>query len=160
MLIILVASSFMWITPATEHAIYISVVEIENMNTTGSEIRIKVFKNDFRDAIRNDGGETIPEIDACPKNSMDLENYFNKNLELSIDKQTLPLRYRSCSLEGDAYWFIFSAETPINWTTIHIKDTHFFELFPTQSNIIRIINGEDEKLIRLTKGNSEAIVTF
>ena len=143
-----------------EHAIYISVVEIEHKEITSSEIRVKVFKDDLRDVIKNNEGEVIANLEYCPKNISDLENYFNKTIEIQIDDQKLTLKHESCSLEGDAYWFFFSSEAPSAWNSISIKDIHFLELFPTQSNIVKVIDGANEKLIRLNKNNSQVIVKF
>lgn len=157
--LVLFCTSVLFI-PEAEHAIYISVVEIEHKEGAKSEVRIKVFKDDLSDVIRNHGGKAILNLDNCPTSVTDLESYFNKTIEVQIDGQALTLKHESCSIEGDAYWFVFSSDSPSIWNSIIIKDTHFFELFPTQSNIVRIIDGNNERLVRLTKNSSQAQIKF
>ncbi len=126
----------MFANPTAErHAVYISVVEIE-----AKEIRVKVFSDDLRDAIRNYAGITSDSsiTNYCDRNQKEIQQYFSEKLSLFINGTKIPYQFQEASEEGDSYWITFSFATVPEWKSIKVEDRHFMELFPTQSNIIKV----------------------
>lgn len=116
------------------HAIYISVVELES-----DEIRVKVFSDDLRDAIRNHTGvQSVSIDDFCAKYQKEIQQYFGEKLRLKINEAEVPYQYKIATEEGDSYWITFSFIKSGDWKSVKVEDTHFMELFPTQSNIIKV----------------------
>lgn len=128
------------------HAVYISVVEINQQ-----EIRVKVFQDDLQDALRNFNPKS-PAIRTnfhCGESGELLSRYFSQKLKVEVNDQNLELDFGSCSEEGDSYWITFITNGPEEWHSISVKDNHFMELFPTQSNIIKI-NSPEQHFCRLS----------
>lgn len=122
--------------PSVErHAVYISVVEIE-----AKEIRVKVFSDDLRDAIRNHSGVTSDSsiTNYCDRYQSEIQQYFAQKLTLIINQNKTPFQYQKSSEEGDSYWITFGFTVEEDWKSIKVEDRHFMELFPTQSNIIKV----------------------
>lgn len=118
-----------------DHAVYISVVEIEAKN-----IRIKVFSDDLRDAIRNHAGIVSDSMvtDYCSRYRKEIYQYFNEKLKLIINEKEAPFQFKKATDEGDSYWINFEFNVEEDWESLQIEDTHFMEMFPGQSNIIKV----------------------
>ncbi len=145
------------ISPIEErHAVYISVVEIEV-----NEIRVKVFSDDLRDAIRNHAGVIAEDntTDFCNKYQQEIERYFSEKLSLVINDESIPFKYESATDEGDSYWIKFQFDQEENWRSIEVEDKHFMELFPTQSNIIKV-NGPALRFGRLSVNQTSCSFEF
>ena len=69
-----------------EHAIYISVLEIDK-----KEIKVKVFTDNLQDAIRNDAYNYIPSTEANFHivNQPAIEWYFQKKIQLKINDKSV-----------------------------------------------------------------------
>lgn len=117
------------------HAVYISVVEIE-----AKQVRVKVFSDDLRDAIRNHARITpdTSVMNFCERYQKEIQGYFNEKLTLTINNTKVPYQYQSTSEEGDSYWITFGFTIEEDWKSIQVEDKHFMELFPTHSNIIKV----------------------
>lgn len=139
------------------HAIYLSVVEIEQ-----GTISIKVFSDDLQDAVRNDSDDyAAAEFnDFIEKNKELINDYFNKSFKLSINNRNANLQLVATKRENDAHFLYFTFESDSDWKQLNIKGDFFAELFPDQSNIISIQKEEEKYFARLTKSNPIYSVTF
>ena len=148
---------FFFASPGEDrHAVYISVVEIE-----AEKIRVKVFSDDLRDAIRNDTG-IVPDTavsDFCDRHHEEIQQYFMKNLKIKINEKPVAYHYESASFEGDSYWINFGFIPEQEWKSIYIEDKHFMELFPSQSNIIKV-KATDLRFDRLTSSKTSCSFEF
>jgi len=147
---------------AIDHAIYLSVVEIDHSAGGSASIKIKVFTNDMEDALKNEFQKSINLVEpgACESNKIEIVNYFAKHFLCSINGTDVSLSFRSCELTGDAIWFHFEVACPPNWNEIKITADYFLELFPTQSNVVSINHDNKKKFIRLTQSNVTGVVRF
>ena len=117
------------------HAVYISVVEIEQ-----NELRVKLFTDDLQDAIKNFSSSYKSDSEAkfCETNATSIEAYFNEKMKLTLNGQAVSIRLKGHSLVNDSYWLSFSFNGPTEWTSLKLVDSHFMELFPLQSNIVKV----------------------
>lgn len=147
----------------TFHAIYLSVVEIDHsqLNET-AEIRIKVFANDMEDAFRNEFGDQINFSNpaSCSSQKGKIESYFQKHFSCSIDGKKASLSLKQCEPNGDAIWFHFQSPCAKTWNLLEVKADYLMELFPTQSNVVSVYNGDDKRFVNLTKSNSSQQIKF
>lgn len=116
-----------------EHAIYISVLEIDRQ-----EMKVKVFRDDLEDAIRND--------------SSSMDEYFRKKIVLQINEQPVSFSLKEVSEEGDSYWITFSLDTPPQWNSFYLEADYLMELFPDQTNVVKIM-GQKPQYFKLSKTN-------
>jgi len=146
-----------------DHAIYISVVEINhNQGDEMATIKVKVFTNDMEDALKNAFNKNISLMDAsaCNQNKTDVERYFMKHFSYSVNDKLLDLRLTTCESNGDAIWFHFQIDCPSQWKEVSITADYLMELFPTQSNVVSIHHGDQKRFLRITKSESKGVVTF
>lgn len=145
------------------HALYISVVEITHSTASKKAlISVKVFSDDLQDALKNHSETYIPgPLDQFAKMNRPLiEKYFNKYFQCSINKETTGLTLKKIEVENDAHFIYFEVVSPAIWDEIIIEAPFFMELFPSQSNIITIKNGENTSYLRLTKASPKGVVGF
>lgn len=141
---------------SSEHAIYISVVEIYP-----SEVKVKVFTDDLISAIRNSNAnlKQSTEEEFCSANQRLIESYFKSKLKIKVNGTPVSLTYRNSILEGDSYWISFNSNAATDWKTVQVEDTHFLELFPTQSNIVKL-TGSKQRFCKLSKGTTNCSFEF
>lgn len=148
--VLLISLHFLTPKSTTDHAVYLSVLEID-----GKQMRAKVFTDNIQDAIRNDSEEFVPtaEEEFPNRNRSAIEKYFQKKIELEINNRGVSISLQEASLEGDSYWITFHLETAEKWETFYLKADYLMELFPDQTNVVKIIN-EKPRFFRLTKSNA------
>ncbi|MDW3196036.1 MAG: DUF6702 family protein [Cytophagales bacterium] len=138
------------------HAVYISVVEIE-----ASQIRVKVFSDDLRDAIRSHAG-IVPDssvVHYCSKYQKEINQYFSEKLTLVINEKEIPFQFHTASDEGESYWISFGFSMEEEWKSMQVEDKHFMEMFPGQSNIIKV-NWPDSRFGRLNASETSCSFEF
>jgi len=149
--------------PDNDHAIYLSLVEVDHKNLGGTAtIKIKVFTDDMEDAILNTFKKRFHFLDTsdCEGIQSEIETYFAAHLSYSINDKSTSLALSHCELNGDAVWFHFDIECPDQWDKVDVKADFLMELFPTQSNIITIYHGQEKRFLRITNSNLEETTTF
>ncbi len=128
---LLIFSACVWLQSclffSDDHAIYISVLEIEEKQSR-TVLRVKVFT----------------------ENEALIEAYFKDHIILRSKSGELEYYFIEYKTVGDSYWFTFEVLGSIG-LLYSIKADYFMELFPTQQNIVTLfdISGE-KKFCRLT----------
>lgn len=149
--------SFTGIGPIPSHAIYLAVIEVSPKQATEpATIRVKVFADDLQDALRNASpnyrpGEVRQLMDL---NRAIIQQYFSRHLLLYVNESSVPLRLISGKVENDAFWLLFKGEGPEHWRTLKLTADFFMELFPTQTNVLKVEYGSIKKFARLNKAQS------
>lgn len=121
---------------SSEHAIYLSVVEISDIDKS-VDITVKVFRDDMVDALRNNTDVLESTMDALDHE--ELRAYFAEHIKLypATDQS---LQVRSVTIEGDSFFINLFINRDFS-TVQQLGLSHFFELFPTQKNIVKISTG-------------------
>lgn len=142
-------------SPSVEdHAIYLSVVEItHNANATNASVKVKVFTDDIVDAVSNMYGERVNlnqdvNLDQV---SQKVTGYFSEHLRLSLNGQAVVLKLKQAESMSDAIWFHFDVGCPQQWAELTVKADYLMELFPTQSNVVSVTQGERKRFANLVK---------
>ncbi len=149
-------STWSAICSPVDHAVYISVMEFHN-----SELRLKLFTDDLQNAIRNhsDAYVAVSEESFCEKNRRHIESYFQKKIKLRINDQPISISYRSSRMEGDSYWITFSFQRIVDWKKFDLTANYFMELFPTQTNIVKIV-GTKQRFCKISSSSSKCSFSF
>jgi len=144
------------------HAIYISVLEVEQLSAKENGIiRVKIFMDDLQDAIYNQTARHINLVDdSCAKNKELVEAYFKKHLKIKINSTELEYKLVSCEVNDISIWFEYSFVVVGNWQTLEIEADYLIELFPTQSNVVSLNYLKQKKMFRLSKGETLKRVSF
>lgn len=155
-LVSIMASGFVFLSSSTRHAVYVSVIEIEQTALT-----IKVFKDDLHDAIRSSKDyQASNDTLFCELNREAIESYFQQQLQLIPNGRKVEITYAHATAEGDSYWLIFSFQDQGIWQTLEVTDTHFMELFPSQTNIIKLHTSTGQHFCRLNATNPSCQITL
>ncbi|WP_258102143.1 DUF6702 family protein [Marinoscillum pacificum] len=120
-------------TSKVDHAIYVSVLEIESQ-----QLKVKVFSDDLNDALRND--------------SSSIEEYFQKKIKLRINEQSINFNLKEVSEEGESQWITFEMKTPAEWHSFYLQADYLMELFPDQTNVVKVMD-ESTRYFRLNQSN-------
>lgn len=147
-----------------DHAIYLSVVEVEfDPLSDRASIKIKVFTDDMEDALTNKFGAQISlsTENECTLEKRKIEEYFSHYFKLAInDGKSVKLALDHCELLTDAIWFQFYAPGIDPPDKISISAVFLMELFPTQSNVISITLDGKKQFANLTKADPTVIFKF
>ena len=146
----------------SNHAMYISVVEIEKaVDNNNGLIRVKVFTNDLEDAIFNFSQQRIDLSGGnCKPSTKLINDYFAAHLDIKIGDEFIKLSFSSCEENDISSWLNFDFTSQENWKTVEVKADYLMELFPTQSNIVNISNEGEKRMFRLTKDNPKKTILF
>lgn len=144
------------------HAIYVSVIEIEkSKNSDIAALRFKIFADDLEDAIYNQSGTRVNLLKGDCNNAQKLiENYLEEYFKLSINSTYVDREYKSCELNDISLWLEFNMNTPDDWHEVEVYAGYLMELFPTQTNVVSITFNESKKLFRLTNDKTTETVKF
>jgi hypothetical protein len=142
--------------PGTDHAIYVSVLEVEQ-----ESIMVKVFANDLEDAIFNQSQQRVDLINGdCRQSKTLISNYFNDHLKIKIDGKEQSYSYVSCELNDISLWMSFTFTSPATWREVEVTADYLMELFPTQSNVVSITYLSNKKMFRLTREATTETISF
>lgn len=145
------------------HAIYIGVVQVDHQSLgETAAVNIKVFSNDLQDALRNASSRyRVGPVESCCERNRDLiAAYFSDHFTCRINGRRLSLTLEECRSENDVHWLTFRMSCPEDWKEVSFTADFFMELFPTQSNVISLLHGNERRLFRATKGEETGKVTL
>jgi len=117
----------------SEHDLYLSVVEMSDMQES-MDITIKVFRDDMVDALRNHGDTLQSTLDSL--DDQEVRDYFSEYIKL-YPIQDESLQVRQVTVEGDSFFISLFTDRAFN-TVEELGIAHFFELFSSQKNIVKI----------------------
>jgi len=119
-----------------EHAIYLSVVEITDLEDS-IEFNIKVFRDDMVDALRNQDDTFQSTMETLVY--VEVQSYFEKYIKL-YPLQNNTLRVNQITIEGESFFINLETDRALD-TVEELNVSHFFELFSNQKNITKITTG-------------------
>lgn len=125
-----------------DHAIYLSVAELNRNQDNTIHLRLKLFSDDLQSAVRNfsDGFRPAPANQFFEKNSPIVIYYLQKNFRLYQDGSELDLKFVNFSIENDAHFIEFKAIAKTKSDKFSLKASYLIELFPEQKNIVEVLN--------------------
>ena len=146
----------------TNHALYVSVLEIEKeQSRERASIMVKIFSDDLEDAIFNHAQQRLDLLGGnCGQGKTYISNYFNDHLKLRIDGKEQSYSYLSCEVNDISLWLTFEFTTLTSWNEVEITADYLMELFPTQSNVVSITYHSEKRMFRLTKGATRENISF
>lgn len=139
LLILIVAISTISFTKTDNHAIYVSIAEVDYFSKQREiQVALKIFTDDLEMGIRKESKHV--NLDT-PKEIKDSDFYIKKYLKSRFtiktnDKQVLKISYAGKEYIDDATWIYFSyKETPKKIKKITIKNSVITELHRQQKNL-------------------------
>lgn len=147
---------------ASFHAIYLSVIDIKvDSANQVADVSVKVFTDDLQDAVRNFGASVQASEEQFPAANVEIiTKYFQEHLRISVNQELRPLTYVSARKENDAYFIDFAISIDVELKSVEVLADYFMELFPTQSNVVKMDMNSEKSFARLTKDNPTHSVTL
>ena len=146
-----------------DHAIYISVIEIDHAQKRPELLlRIKIFSDDLDDVIKNAAGVSMGLKEGKDPGPFvkELEQYILQKVSLTLNQSKLHPKIRHIEQNGDTHWIQLGVGCPEEWEELRVKTNLLTELFPTQANIVRVNHGSEKRFARLTKNRPEISFEF
>jgi hypothetical protein len=142
-------------TICDDHALYISVAEV-NIADDLVDIELKVFTDDLYNALKN----WNPELKSTHSDlaMIEVQGYFNQYFKLSNGQQSILLTSQKIESNGDAHFIHFKGILIDALAPLTINASYFFELFPTQQNILKVKKGDHQSFYTLKLNKAEAVI--
>ncbi len=151
-------------TEALPHAFYLAVVQLDHAaGGATARVTVKVFTDDLQDALRNafpDEFRPVTTDAFCERLGEQAGRYFARHFTCTINGEERPMTLQRCELQNDVYLLQFELACPADWRELRVKADFFMELFPSQTNVLSILHGEEKGYFRLTKGAEACTVAF
>jgi len=130
---------------AVDHAIYISVIEV---NHEDQSLSIKTFSDDLINALKSADHSINLDTNPCTLSSS-LETYIETYLTLYINDESVDLAISDCHIESDTHWLELGYSTDEELLTMKVETDWMTDLFLNQQNIIKVNVGENRQHGRL-----------
>lgn len=119
------------------HPIHVSVCNVD-INDTECTVSVKLFKDDFALALKNNY-QTDVDMEKADENSNSqfISKYINNCLQIELNKtRLLKLVYTSSEINEDAIWVHFSTGKIENISHIRIRNILMLDLWDDQTNLL------------------------
>jgi hypothetical protein len=152
-------------TPASlieDHAIYISVVEINHVpDAEEASIQYKIFKDDLNDAIHHQYQKIFP-IDSIQNihYQQNISDYLNDHFILNINRSRANFYSFTFALEGDAVFIHAVFKSQPEWQQVTIQSDLLLDLFPTQQNMVHLKSGKENRFAKLSQKKQQVDFLF
>ncbi len=127
------------------HPIYISSSRIE-MKNNSIELKIKLFRDDLEDGLRNFHGFSI-SIDSSKKLEKNIEyinQYIDENFSIIINDQKIKFKIENFNLINDVLEVSFFDNNYEKIDSVKVINKFLIEVYAVQSNIV-FLEIEDKK---------------
>lgn len=145
------------------HAIYLSMTEIELRPGEKGVIQIKVFSDDLQNALKNYSHtyQSAGLNQYFEKNRGLAERYFQTHFRLSMNQKKVDFWLSDFRIENDAHFITFHFKAIPNLTTISLEADFFMELFPTQTNVVKVNReGNNPYFFKFTRPTRPEVLTW
>ena len=143
-----------------EHAFYVSITDIAYLESKQElEVQIKIFADDLEDDIRSSQNKLVKLQDGVSESEASVvHQYLLDKVEILLDGKAPEIRMLSCKQEGDAIFSVYKGSLQTKPSVINVTNTVLIDLFPTQSNIIRLKGKAAQGLLKLDKKNTSGVL--
>ena len=125
----------------SSHKYYVSTSLFNFTDTNSLQITIRLFKDDFKDALKkkfsiNDVLTDDMLIDSTFNSN--INNYFNSFLTVSFDDVINKLNFLGLENKNDMFVFYLEIEDLPSFNIISLDNKLLFDLYSEQQNIIHV----------------------
>jgi hypothetical protein len=137
------------------HEFYLSVfyVEIHPERQT-VEMSIKVFTDDFEQALRERFGQAV-FMDQADTLTPYVMKYLQERVKISDGSKNIQLHWVGLESDPDVTWIYVESKTGVSGNQLRFQISFFQELFSSQTNIVHLQYKGRKKSAFLTKNKSQ-----
>jgi len=147
---------FTGISNPVMHPIHVSICNVD-FSDSGNTVAIKLFKDDFALALKNNFQVDVPMEKADePANRQIISKYVNDCLKIEMNNnKSLDLVFKSSEINEDAIWLYFKTDNKTITGNLKIKNTLMLDLWDDQTNLMIIGFKGQEKGYRFNRKDVE-----
>lgn len=141
------------------HPFYVGITEVYyNKNSKSLEITLKLFTDDFENALSKHSGRNILLNcdEAIQKYAPLLESYINEKLGIRLAGQKAQLIYLGSEVDDEAIWNYLEVKNIGGLSEIIIRNEIFFEIFENQMHLVHFNVAGKKKSYQLNRRKPEA----
>ena len=145
------------------HPFYLSVTDLEfNMNERRLQGTVKMFTNDFEDALRRTTGKKLDLLRNADTNAVlsEVHKYLYARLALYGGKKKITWHLLGFENEEEATWFYLESGLCDRPGTIRITNTILCDFLPQQMNIVHVRVGDEQKSAKVDCPENTLIFSF
>lgn len=143
------------------HPVHVSITNMEYFKDKQKiEYSVKVFKDDFQLLFfhLNERKIDFNKREEVDKNLNLIQAYFNKNLEIIVNKDTIEQNLVKYSITNDAVWFYFDSSIKQKIVSIKLINTVLLDLYFDQKNLLIFKATDFESGYRFDIQNKEHLI--
>jgi len=125
----------------SSHKYYVSTSLFNFTDTNSLQITIRLFKDDFKDALKKQYSINHVLTDQALIDSTfhsNINNYFNSFLTVSFDDVINKLNFLGLESKNDMFVFYLEIEDLASFNIITLDNKLLFDLYSEQQNIIHV----------------------
>lgn len=125
----------------SSHKYYVSTSLFNFTDTNSLQITIRLFKDDFKDALKKKYSINHVLTDQILIDSTyhsNIDNYFNSFLTVSFDDKKNKLNFLGLENKNDMFVFYLEIENLPDFNVISFDNKLLFDLYSEQQNIIHV----------------------
>lgn len=140
-LIILLLPSILLFGFTFKHPFYLGIVHFKHNATNNSiETDVKLFVNDFEDALKKLNNKSVDLINGTNKTELNamIKVYVQSHLKLNVDEKKYSFDYLGFEVENEVVWIYLEYKNIKSIKTLEVESTLLYDYIKQQSNIIRV----------------------
>jgi hypothetical protein len=124
----------------TKHPFYLGLTEINVKESGDLQVSIRLFSNDLENALERNYGNKIDLLNPKNKHQTDslLNHYITKKFTINYNQKNIILNYLGYEKEEESIWIYYELIKIKKPKSIVVSNTLLYELFPSQSHIVRL----------------------
>jgi len=145
------------------HPFYVSVTEINhNASEQTLEISVKIFTDDFENALKKEYGKPVDLIKPSRKALADslVADYLKKNLRLKANGKVLQMEFLGYENEMEAVWSYFEIKNVPAPNALEINNTILYNFLNQQINMVHATVGNVRRSGKLDYPESKLNLRF
>ena len=141
----------------SSHKYYVSTSLFNFTDTNSLQITIRLFKDDFKDALKKKYSINRVLTDQVLIDSTfhsNINNYFNSFLTVSFDGIKNKLNFLGLENKNEMFVFYLEIENLPNFNNLSIDNKLLFDIYSEQKNIIHVKKNGNKKSFISRMNNS------
>lgn len=124
----------------TKHPFYLGLTEINYKESGDLQVSIRLFSNDLENALEQNYGNKVDLLNPKNKQQTDslLNLYIIKKFTVNYNQKNILLNYLGYEKEEESIWIYYELLKVKKPKSMVVSNTLLYELFPSQSHIIRV----------------------
>jgi hypothetical protein len=157
---------FQWLVTAyvgMVHPFFVSMTDINyNDNTKALEISVRIFTDDFENALRKSHTGKIDILHPANQEQMNnyVSDYIQKHLQMSVNDKTAVLSFVGYEQQSESIWTYFEIKNVDKINKVNIVNSLLHDYNTNQINMLHIKVKDKEQSNKLNYPETTTLFSF